>query len=229
MRRICSKSAVKSLVLVEGPTRPGGSRHGRMSHPAAAIGALCAAAGRAPRAFTIRSLQFHYSHQFHHTHRFHHNRQFHRNRPLPKSAADLQQTLAFWLFRSPGRRSQPPPDRCRLARCNIAPGERRGAACIAAEISSVFSIGGKVNLTARSRHGGRIRSMQSRIAVGSPASASSTAARVRASAPPREALRQRASPCCGNRAGGRPGCPTGPSRTAARAPASAVLLTAHQT
>jgi hypothetical protein len=59
-------------------------------------------------------------------------------------------------------------------------------ACIAAEMSSVLSIGGEVNLTARSRHGGRIRSMQSRIAVGSPASASSTAMRVRAADSPRE-------------------------------------------
>jgi hypothetical protein len=41
------------------------------------------------------------------------------------------------------------------------------------------SIGG-LNLTARSWHGGSTRSMQSRIAVGSPASAISTALRVNA-------------------------------------------------
>src|SRR6202040_3973243 len=46
------------------------------------------------------------------------------------------------------------------------------------------SIGGSANFTARSRQAGRIRSRQSRNAVGSPSSASSTALRVKASAPP---------------------------------------------
>jgi hypothetical protein len=88
-------------------------------------------------------------------------------------------------------------------------------ACIAAEISS----------TARSRHGGRIRSMQSRIAVGHRRAPVRRPCALEPRTPPRATLRQRASPCCGSRAGGRPGCPTGPSRTAARAPAPAVLVT----
>src|SRR5207245_10278285 len=46
------------------------------------------------------------------------------------------------------------------------------------------SIGGRLNLTARPRHGGSTRSMQSRIAVGSPPSAISTALRVNASDSP---------------------------------------------
>jgi len=46
------------------------------------------------------------------------------------------------------------------------------------------SIGGRLNLMVRSRHGGSTRSIQSRIAVGSPASAISTALRVNASASP---------------------------------------------
>src|SRR4029077_17581555 len=46
------------------------------------------------------------------------------------------------------------------------------------------SIGGRVNLTVRSRHGGSTRSMQSRIAVGSPPSTISTALRVNASDSP---------------------------------------------
>jgi len=36
--------------------------------------------------------------------------------------------------------------------------------------------------------------------------------------------RRRSSSCCGSRPGGRQGCPTGPFRTAARAPAPAVLV-----
>jgi hypothetical protein len=43
-----------------------------------------------------------------------------------------------------------------------------------------LSIGGKANFTERSRRGGRMRSRQRRIAVGSPAKASSTALRVNA-------------------------------------------------
>ncbi|HYZ40788.1 MAG TPA: hypothetical protein VE687_09195 [Stellaceae bacterium] len=43
-------------------------------------------------------------------------------------------------------------------------------AFIAAAMSAALSIGGNANLTVRSRHGGRRRSRQSRIAVGSPAS-----------------------------------------------------------
>src|SRR6516164_4759902 len=57
-------------------------------------------------------------------------------------------------------------------------------AFIAAAISLAFSIDGSVNLTGRSRHGGKMRSMQSRNAVGSPARASSTALRVKASDSP---------------------------------------------
>lgn len=48
-------------------------------------------------------------------------------------------------------------------------------AFIAAAMSAALSIGGKTNFTTRSRHGGRMRSMQSRNAVGSPTSAASTA------------------------------------------------------
>ena len=57
-------------------------------------------------------------------------------------------------------------------------------AFIAAAISAALSIGGSANLTVRSRQAGRIRSRQSRIAVGSPTSASSTALRVKASDSP---------------------------------------------
>jgi hypothetical protein len=35
------------------------------------------------------------------------NQRFHKNRPNRKSAGGLQQTLSFWLYRSPGRRSRP--------------------------------------------------------------------------------------------------------------------------
>jgi hypothetical protein len=47
-----------------------------------------------------------------------------------------------------------------------------------------LSIGGNANFTVRSRQGRRMRSRQSRIAVGSPARASSTALRVNASDSP---------------------------------------------
>jgi hypothetical protein len=57
-------------------------------------------------------------------------------------------------------------------------------AFMARAISAALSIGGSANLTARSRQGGRMRSIQSRIAVGSPASAISTARRVKPSASP---------------------------------------------
>ena len=67
-------------------------------------------------------------------------------------------------------------------------------AFIAAAMSAALSIGGKANLTMRSRHGGRMRSRQSRSAPtgqarglkvhGSPINASSTAMRVNASASP---------------------------------------------
>jgi hypothetical protein len=96
-------------------------------------------------------------------------------------------------------------------------------------MSSVLSIGGKMNLTARSRHGGRIRSMQSRIAVGSSASASSTAVR-QSLGLPRE---QRCGGEC--RLVAEAGPPAGrvarPAllEQAARAPAPAVFVTAHQT
>src|SRR6516164_5011105 len=73
-------------------------------------------------------------------------------------------------------------DPLRLAGCDDTAGERGGdRGIITAAISAAFSIGGNVNLTGRSRHGGTMRSMQSRNAVGSPASASSTALRVKAS------------------------------------------------
>src|SRR5208282_2994578 len=55
---------------------------------------------------------------------------------------------------------------------------------IAAAMSAALSIGDSANLTARSRQGGRMRSRQSLSAVGSPASANSTALRVKASASP---------------------------------------------
>ena len=101
---------------------------------------------------------------------------------------------------------------------DAARGDRlhRGAdACPRLELgSAALSIGGKANLTMRSRQGGRMRSRQSRSAVGSPTSASSTALRVNASASPaRNAAEQRSSSCCGSRPGGRRDCPTGPSRT----------------
>jgi hypothetical protein len=54
----------------------------------------------------------------------------------------------------------------------------------AAETSLAPSIAGRASLTARSRQTGRMRSMQSRSATGSPASANSTALRVNASDSP---------------------------------------------
>ncbi|HXO91389.1 MAG TPA: hypothetical protein VN849_11435, partial [Stellaceae bacterium] len=57
-------------------------------------------------------------------------------------------------------------------------------AFIAGAISAALSIGGKMNFTVRSRHGGRMRSMHRRNAVGSPPSASSTALLVKASDSP---------------------------------------------
>jgi len=85
-------------------------------------------------------------------------------------------------------------DRLRLARRDLALASAEVTAFIARETSwddnpqispvSVPSIGGRRNLTVRSRRGGSTRSMQSRIAVGSPASAISTALRVKASDSP---------------------------------------------
>jgi hypothetical protein len=57
-------------------------------------------------------------------------------------------------------------------------------AFVAAAMPAALSIGGKTSFTAHSRHGGRIRSRQGCMAVGSPASASSTALRVKASDSP---------------------------------------------
>jgi hypothetical protein len=59
--------------------------------------------------FMSRYLGLHYNLRLHRIlHRLH-NLQFLHNRPASKSAADLQQNLASWLFRLPGRRSRPPP------------------------------------------------------------------------------------------------------------------------
>jgi hypothetical protein len=63
-------------------------------------------------------------------------------------------------------------------------------------------------------------------AHGSPTSASSTALRSRPR--PRAMKQRRSSSCCGSRPGGRVGCPTGLSRTAARAPSLAVFVHALQ-
>ena len=73
-------------------------------------------------------------------------------------------------------------------------------------------------------HCGRMHSMHSRNAVGSPTSASSTGLRVKASASPASRAAAGMASCCGTRPGGREGSPTGPSRTAARAPAPALLM-----
>jgi len=75
-------------------------------------------------------------------------------------------------------------DRRRLARRDHARGECGGDDFIAGAMSAALSIGGKTNFTVRSRHRGRMRSMHSRNAVGSPTSANSTALRVNASASP---------------------------------------------
>jgi hypothetical protein len=67
----------------------------------------------------------------------------------------------------------------------MAPSASAGVtAFIAAAISAGLSIVGSSNLTARSRHGGRMRSTQSRMAIGSSPSASSTTLRVKASDSP---------------------------------------------
>ena len=154
-----------------------------------------------------------------------HNHRFHQNCSILKSAADLQRTLFFWLYRSPGRRSRRHcRDRLRFARGDDAAASAEVTAFIAAETSAAFSIGGNSNLTARSRHGGKMRSMQSRSAVGSPASASSTALRVKASDSPSSSTAA-ASVFLLRAPTGRPaGCPTGPLQMAARAPAPAVKV-----
>jgi hypothetical protein len=74
--------------------------------------------------------------------------------------------------------------RGRLARRDCSANKREVTAFIAPAISAALSIGGGANFTVRSQHGGRIRSRQSRIAVGSPTRARSMALRVRASDSP---------------------------------------------
>jgi hypothetical protein len=71
-------------------------------------------------------------------------------------------------------------DRCRLAWRDIVAGEHCGDRLHRGRDVADAPVGGKVNLTLRSRHGGRSHSMQSRMAVGSLASTSSTAFRVNA-------------------------------------------------
>src|SRR6202011_1828086 len=107
------------------------------------------------------------------------------------------------------------------------PANAEVTAFIAGAMSAALSIGGSWNLTVRSRHGAKMRSRQSRIAVGSPASASSTALRVKASDSPsssaaatlvallREPIRRPA------------GFPDRPFSNV-RAPAPTVLVKAHQ-
>src|SRR6516165_2598441 len=162
--------------------RPGGRwrpQYVGIGHPAVASVVLFSAPVRLSQIFTNRNPQFHYNHLLHH------NLQFHHNRPLPKycsgSTVNARRlvdsivrakvsTTAAIVAASPGV---------------ISPRASAGVtACTAAEISATFSIGGKVKLTVRSRHRGRIRSVQSRIGVGSPSRASSTALRIRASDSP---------------------------------------------
>jgi hypothetical protein len=179
------------------------------------------AAGLASPDFMSRNLRLPYHLRLHRTLRHRHNLQFLHNRPAPKSAADLQQNLASWLFRSPGRRSRPGVI-LPLASAAVT-------ARIAAETSLTLSIGGKVNLTVRSRHGGKSRSMQSRMAVGSPASASSTALRVNASDSPASNAAAASVALLrepGRRPAGLPDRPFSNGRPRAR---PAVFVTAHQT
>jgi hypothetical protein len=118
--------------------------------------------------------------------------------------------------------------RGRFARVMAPAASAEVTAFIAGPISAALSIGGNSNLTVRSRQGGRTRSMQSRIAVGSPARASSTVLLVKTSDCLQVVLRRHESSCCENWPADRRGGPIGPFRTAARAPASVVLVKAHQ-
>jgi hypothetical protein len=100
-------------------------------------------------------------------------------------------------------------------------------AFMARAMSAALSIGGSANLTERSRQGGRMRSIQSRIAVGSPASAISTARRVKPSASPSSSTAA-ASVFLLRAPAGRPaGWPDRPFANGRPVPAP-VLVKAHQ-
>ena len=73
-----------------------------------------------------------------------------------------------------------------------------------------------------------MRSTQSRIAVGSPTSASSTALRVNASNSPESSAAAESVAFCASWSSVRQNCLTAPSHTAAHAPAPVVLVKAHQ-
>jgi hypothetical protein len=97
-------------------------------------------------------------------------------------------------------------------------------AFIAGAISAGLSIDGRTRLTARSRHGGKIPSRQSRIAVGSPASAQLDSPAGQGLGLALKAVpRRRSSRGCGSPADDPLGRRIGRARTAGRAAAPAVL------
>src|SRR5260221_8083651 len=160
-------------------------------------------------------------------------------------AANLQQNLSYGLKYLPGPApyrpgwlEQPASTSCKrrwkslvsIARTKVSttaaivaaspgviapPASAEVTAFIAPAMSAALSIGGRANFTVRLRHGGRIRSRQSRIAVSDEREFHGLAGQGLGFA-----LEQRhRGNGCGNQSGGGWGCPTGPFRRAARAPA----------
>jgi hypothetical protein len=128
-------------------------------------------------------------------------------------------------------------DPLRLARRVAPPPSAEVTAFIAAAMSWAFSPralsrGGALDrrqcefdraFAARRQDAFEANPHPSRVAGASSTVGASTLRAHLPAMPPRQA-----SPCCANRSGARPDCPTAPSRTAAHAPAPAVLVKAHQ-